>query len=165
MKAVGSLFKLSRYSANLRSFDVERMVGNLANVNGNFAVFLFLVVIVVTVDGKEGAVLGPDRWKEESCIMVVKKCTSMYTRIINGNTSNPASDAHVCFMLQAYKLCLMRNASSCAVDKAYDTLTTVISRLLYGLCSESNNSSGHWETSTTGKLRRAPEEGGVLDEG
>lgn len=54
MKAVGSLFKLSRYSANLRSFDVERMVGNLANVNGNFAVFLFLVVIVVTVDGKEG---------------------------------------------------------------------------------------------------------------
>ena len=54
MKAVGSLSKLSRYSANLRSFDVERMVGNLANVNGNFAVFLFLVVIVVTVDGKEG---------------------------------------------------------------------------------------------------------------
>lgn len=89
----------------------------------------------------------------------------MYTRIINGNTSTPASDAHVCFMLQAYKLCLMRKATSCAVDKAYDTLMTVISRLLYGLCSENNTSSEHWETSTTGKLRRAPEESGVLDEG
>ena len=58
MKAVGSLLKLSHYSANcrvkLRSFDVERMVGNLANVRGNFAVFLFLGVILVTVDGKEG---------------------------------------------------------------------------------------------------------------
>lgn len=54
MKAVGSLFKLSRHSANLRSFDVERMVGNLANVRGNFAVFLILVVIFVTVDGNEG---------------------------------------------------------------------------------------------------------------
>ena len=54
MKAVGSLFKLSRHSANLRSFDVERMVGNFANVRGNFAVFLILVVIVVTVDGNEG---------------------------------------------------------------------------------------------------------------
>lgn len=30
------------------------MVGNLVNVRGNFAVFLFLVVILVTVDGKEG---------------------------------------------------------------------------------------------------------------
>ena len=54
MKAVGSLFKLSRHSTNLRSFDVERMVGNLANVRGNFAVFLILVVIFVTVDGNEG---------------------------------------------------------------------------------------------------------------
>ena len=58
MKAVGSLFKLSPCSANcgakLRSFDVERMAGNLANVRGNFAVFLFLVLILVTVDGKEG---------------------------------------------------------------------------------------------------------------
>lgn len=54
MKAVGSLFMLSRYSANLRSFDAERMVRNLAHGRGNFAVFLFLVVIVVTVDGKEG---------------------------------------------------------------------------------------------------------------
>ena len=54
MKAVGSLFKLSRHSANLRSFDVERMVGNLANVRGNFAVFFILVVIFVTVDGNEG---------------------------------------------------------------------------------------------------------------
>lgn len=141
------------------------MVGNLANVRGNFAVFLFLVVIVVTVDGKEGAVLGPDRWKEESCKMVVKKCTAMYTRIINGNTSNPASDAHVCFMLQAYKLCLTKNATSCTGDKAYDTLTTVISRLLYGLCSENDTSSEHRETSTTGKLPRAPEEGGILEEG
>jgi len=140
------------------------MVGNLVNVRGNFAVFLFLVVILVTVDGKEGAVLGPDRWKEESCKMVVKKCTAMYTRIINGNTSNPASDAHVCFMLQAYKLCLMRNTTDCAVDKAYDTLTTVISRLLYGLCSENNNIGEHKETSATGKLQRTPEQGGVLDE-
>ena len=54
MKAVGSLVKLSRYSANLRSFDVERMVGNLANVRRNFAVLLILVVIFVTVDGNEG---------------------------------------------------------------------------------------------------------------
>ena len=30
------------------------MVGNFANVRGNFAVFLILVVIVVTVDGNEG---------------------------------------------------------------------------------------------------------------
>ena len=96
--------------------------------------------------------------------MLVKKCTSMYTRIINGNTSNTTSDAHVCFMLQAYKLCLMRNATGCAVDKAYDTLTTVISRLLYGLCSETNNSGEYKETSATGKLRRVTEEDGVLDE-
>lgn len=108
--------------------------------------------------------MGPDRWKEESCRMVVKKCTAMYTKIINGNTPNPASDAHVCFMLQAYKLCLTKNATSCTGDKAYDTLTTVISRLLYGLCSE-NTSSEHREISATGKLPRAPEEGGVLDEG
>lgn len=108
--------------------------------------------------------MGPDRWKEESCKMIVKKCTSMYTRIINGNTSNTTSDAHVCFMLQAYKLCLIRNASSCAVDEAYDTLTTLISRLLYGLCSETKNSGEYKDTSATGKLRRAPEEGGVFDE-
>lgn len=58
MRTVGNLFKLSLDSANwqakLRSFDVERMVGNLVNVRGNFVVFLFLVVILVTVDGKEG---------------------------------------------------------------------------------------------------------------
>lgn len=88
----------------------------------------------------------------------------MYTRIMNGNTSNTTSDAHVCFMLQAYKLCLIRNASSCAVDEAYDTLTTVISRLLYGLCSETKNSGEDKDTSATGKLRLAPEEGGVFDE-
>ena len=58
MKAVGSLLKLSLYSANcrakLRSFDVETMAGNLANVRGKFVVFLFLMVIFVTIDGKEG---------------------------------------------------------------------------------------------------------------
>ena len=58
IKVVGSLFKLSLSSANwrarLRSFDVERMVGNLANFRGNFVVFLFLLVILVTVGGKEG---------------------------------------------------------------------------------------------------------------
>jgi len=107
--------------------------------------------------------LEPDRWKEESCKMVVKKCTAMYTRIVNGNTSSLTSDAHVCFMLQAYKLCLMKDATGCAVDKAYDTLTTVISRLLHGLCSD-NYISEHKETSATEQLRLTPEEGGVLDE-
>lgn len=90
-----------------------------------------------------------DRWKEESCKMVVKKCTAMYTRILNVNAT---SDEHVCFMLQAYKLCLLRNASTCAVDKEYDTLTTVISRLLHGLCLEKNDSSDHEGTSVTGIL-------------
>lgn len=54
MKVVGSFFKLLWYSVNLCFFDVERMVGNLVNVNGNFVVFFFFVVIVVIVDGKEG---------------------------------------------------------------------------------------------------------------
>ena len=72
--------------------------------------------------------------------MVVKKCTKMYTRILNVNTT---SDEHVCFMLQAYKLCLLSKASTCAMNEAYDTLTTVISRLLRGLCLEKNDSSNH----------------------
>ena len=65
----------------------------------------------------------------------------MYTRIVNGNTT---SDEHVCFMLQAYKLCLLRNVTSCGVNKDYDTLTTVVSRLLQRLCLE-NNDSGDYE--------------------
>ena len=81
--------------------------------------------------------------------MVVKKCTSMYTRILNGNAT---SDEHVCFMLQAYKLCLMRNVTSCALNKKYDTLTTVVSRLLHGLCSENKDSPDHEGTSATGNL-------------
>lgn len=82
--------------------------------------------------------------------MVVKKCTTMYTRILNGSTT---SDEHVCFMLQAYKLCLMRNVTTCATNKEYDTLMTVISRLLQRLCLENNDSREHEGTSSvTGKL-------------
>lgn len=43
-----------RLPSQVAYFEVERMAGNLANVRGNFAVLLFLVVILVTVHGKEG---------------------------------------------------------------------------------------------------------------
>lgn len=59
----------------------------------------------------------------------------------------------------------MRNVSSCVVDKVYDILMIVILRLLYGLCLESNNSSGYWEILMIGKFWCVFEEGGVFDEG
>ena len=80
--------------------------------------------------------MGPDL--AESCKKVVEKCTAIYTMNLNGETT---SDRHVCLMLQLYKLCLSKNSTMCAEDSAYATLTTVVSRLLNGLCLENSDSS------------------------
>ena len=71
----------------------------------------------------------------ESCKMIVQMCTAVYQSKLKRESE---SDKLVCLMLQSYKLCLDRSASSCTGDSSFDTLATVVSRLLNRLCSEHN---------------------------
>lgn len=81
-----------------------------------------------------GAVSDPDPLKAESCKMIVEMCTAIY----KGKLNDSATDNHVCLMLRDYKRCLERSARTCAGDSPYDTLITVVSRLLHRLCLEHN---------------------------
>jgi len=103
-------------------------------IQAHFTILLFCVAFLATTLGQEGekaAILGADPLKTESCKMIVEMCTTIYKRKLNGES---ASDKHVCEMLQDYKLCLERSASTCKGESSYDTLFTVTSRLLHRLC-------------------------------
>ena len=84
-----------------------------------------------------GAVSGPDL-TEDSCKMIVEMCTTLYTKQLKGEN---ASDKQLCSMLHDYKLCLERSHNSCRGGSTYDTLLTVVSRLLNRLCSEHEESA------------------------
>lgn len=84
-----------------------------------------------------GAVSGPDL-TEDSCKMIVEMCTTLYTKQLKGEN---ASDKQLCSTLHDYKLCLERSHNSCRGGSTYDTLLTVVSRLLNRLCSEHEESA------------------------
>ena len=90
-----------------------------------------------------GSVLGVDL--TESCKMIVQMCTAIYKSKLNKESG---SDEHVCLTLQSYKLCLDRSAGSCTGDRPFDTLLTVVSRLLHSLCSD-HNISGELKTNSS----------------
>ena len=84
-----------------------------------------------------GAVSRPDL-TEDSCKMIVEMCTTLYTKQLKGEN---ASDKQLCSTLHDYKLCLERSHNPCRGGSTYDTLLTVVSRLLNRLCSEHEESA------------------------
>lgn len=71
----------------------------------------------------------------ESCEMIVEMCSSLYKRKLYDGGGD-YSDERVCSVLQSFESCLRGSAKSCSGKISYDTLTTIISRILLHLCFE-----------------------------
>lgn len=113
------------------------MARDFVAVQARFTVMVFLASFLVHAERPKGAVSGPDL-TEDSCKMIVEMCTTLYTKQLKGEN---ASDKQLCSTLHHYKLCLERSHNSCRGGSTYDTLLTVVSRLLNRLCSEHEESA------------------------
>lgn len=113
------------------------MAKDFADIQACFTVLIFCVAFLLSAEGQEGAVLKPDL-KADACKMIVEMCTNLYSRKLKEENG---SDKELCATLHAYELCLERSASTCEGDRSFDTLITVLSRLLHRLCLEHKDSS------------------------
>lgn len=99
-------------------------------------VLLFMMAFAATTDGQgRGEGPGLSSGLAESCDMIVEMCSSLYKRKLYDGGGD-YSDERVCSVLQSFESCLRGSAKSCSGKISYDTLTTIISRILLHLCFE-----------------------------